>query len=117
MRIVRWIALVSALAVATAFLGWWSVPLLGGLWGLFRSPRSAALEAGSAAAAAWAALLGFTALQGPVWYLAGTLGGIFRLPGPVVLLLTLVYPAVLAGAAAALVAALRAAIGVQRQSA
>lgn len=105
MRILAWVVLTASMTITTIVLGWWSVPVLGGIWGIFRAlPGRAALEAGLAAMLAWAALLVMTALEGPVWYLAGTLGGIFQLPGPLMLLLTIVFPAVLAAAAAALLA-------------
>lgn len=117
MRIALGIAFAAVVAGSTALLGWWSVPLLGGVWGLFRGPPlRAGAEAAVAAALGWALLMAITALQGPVWYLAGTLGGIFQVPGPLVLALALIYPAVLAGAAAALTAALRALVGGRKET-
>lgn len=108
MRGLAWLILTATIAVGTMFVGWWSVPLLAAAWGLLSTRIGrAAVEAALAGVVAWAILLAVTALDGPVWYLAGNLGGVFQLPGPLILLLTVLFPALLAGAAAALFAALR----------
>jgi hypothetical protein len=108
MRVLAWLILTVAIVVGTMFVGWWSVPVLAAGWGVLslRIGR-AVMDAALAASVAWSILLAVTALEGPVWYLAGNLGGIFQLPGPAILLLTVLFPALLAGAAAGLFAALR----------
>jgi hypothetical protein len=109
MRGLAWLILTVSVAVGTMFVGWWSVPLLAAAWGtLSERIARAMIEAAVAGLVAWSILLAVTALEGPVWYLAGNLGGVFQLPGPVILLLTVLFPALLAGAAAGLFAALRA---------
>ena len=55
----------------------------------------------------WVALLVWGSTIGPVGNLADTVGGVMALPGAAVLLITLLFPAVLAGAAGALSAAVR----------
>jgi hypothetical protein len=52
------------------------------------------------AALGWGVLLGWTALHGPIGPLARRAGGIFRLPGWGMVLVTLLFPAALAGLAA-----------------
>jgi len=56
---------------------------------------------------AWVVLLAEPALGGPVGELAGTLSATFGLPGLIVIVFTVIFPALLAGSAAALAAALR----------
>ena len=48
----------------------------------------------------WAALLGWTAWHAPVMPLAQRVGAVFQLPSWGLLALTLLFPALLAGAAA-----------------
>ncbi|MGD2154282.1 MAG: hypothetical protein PVG79_13510 [Gemmatimonadales bacterium] len=107
-RYIAWTVLLVAFVLGTAFLAWWTVPMVAGVWGgvtvQTRKPwRSAAL----AAAIAWAILLAVNATRGPLFELAHLLGGIFGLPGPVVVLLALIFPALLAWSAAGLVSALQ----------
>lgn len=107
-RTVSWAVLFVAFVLGTAFVGWGSVPVVAGAWGIVnahsRKPwRSAAI----AAAAAWASLLLLSATRGPLLALAGLLGGVFGLPGFVVILLALIFPMLLAWSAAGLASALR----------
>lgn len=105
---IRVVLLAAAHAVVTMALGWWAVPVVAAVWGAVSfGPRSAWLASALAAALAWAALLVVTATQGPVGQLAQALGGIFALPGFAVIILTLVFPALLAGSATELAASLR----------
>ncbi len=93
---VSWSLLVVVLAVATVAAAVWGAMNAG--------DRRAWLTAAAAAAVAWALLLVVTAVGGPVFALAGKLGGALGVPGIVVILLTLLLPAALAGSAAGLVA-------------
>ena len=102
-----WLLLVAAFGLATALLGWWTVPVLGALWGLAATGGRLWLGAALAAAAAWAVLLTLTALAGPVGELAVKLGGVMGVPGVFLVLLTLLFPALLAGSAAELAASAR----------
>ena len=89
--------------IATVWLGWWTVPLVGAGWGFSRQGEGfPALTAAVSASLAWVLLLGVTALRGPVGSLADMVGGATGVPGVVLVTAALVYPAILAGAAAAL---------------
>jgi len=117
-RYIAWTVLLVAFVLGTAFLGWWTVPVVAGVWGgatpQSRKPwRSAAL----AAAVAWVLLLAASATRGPLFELVRLLGGIFGLPGLVVVLLALIFPALLAWGAAGLVSALQVALRERTQSA
>jgi hypothetical protein len=112
MRLVVLLVWSALFAVATRLLGWWTVPIVGALaplaaasLGPARAPRQGASVARGAALAAalgWGALLAWAA-GGPQFRAVGALvGGILRASWPVVALLTLLLPAVLAWCAAAL---------------
>jgi hypothetical protein len=96
--------LVAAFAFATR-VGWWTIPLVAALWGVLRPrlPRPA-LSAAAAAGLAWVAWLAFDALRGPgaLGVLATRLGGVMRLPIPVLFLVTILFPALLAWSASVL---------------
>ncbi len=99
--------LAAIMAVGTAVLGWWTVPvtaLVAGTLGLSARPVRTGAAAGLLA---WAALLVWRAAGGPVGALATLLGNVMGLPGPGVLAATLVFPALLGGAAAGVGAGLR----------
>ncbi len=99
--LLAWLTLAVLIAVATAMLGWWTVPVLGGLSGaLMAAERRPVLFAGAAGAAGWAILLAGTALFGSVGVVATKVGAIFGLPGVVFIALALLFPALLAGSAA-----------------
>ena len=106
-RLLQWSALVALMIVATILLGWWTVPILGGVWGAaMAASRRVALTAAAAGATSWAILLVWTAFQGPVGSLAVKVGAIFGLPGLAFLTLPVLFAALLAGAAAGTSAAL-----------
>lgn len=117
-RVVSWAVLFVAFVLGSAFVAWWSVPVVAGVWGAViaytvKPWRSAALTA----AAAWALLLAVSGTRGPLLGLAGLLGAIFGLPGFVIILVALVFPAILAWSAAGLVSALREALRQRAQTA
>jgi hypothetical protein len=100
--------LALVIGAATWWFGWWTVPLVGVAWGAARRGEGyPVLTAGVAASLAWVVLLAVTASHGRVGTLARTLGGILGIPGWAVLAVTLLFPAVLAAAAAALAGALQ----------
>jgi hypothetical protein len=109
MRTLSVLLLAMVLAVATLFVGWWSVPVVAFVWGLAvaRLMRRPAGAAALAAALAWAALLGVDALGGRLAGLGTLFGAIAKLPPGVFFALSLAFPALLAWSAAALGADLR----------
>jgi hypothetical protein len=76
----NFLALVFALSVATAVAGWWTVPLVSGLWTLAAPRRAAVIYAAFAGALAWASLLAWTARAGPVGALDRLLAQAIRPP-------------------------------------
>jgi hypothetical protein len=96
--LVRVALLAAAFFIATRVLGWWGVPLAAGLWGIVSGGDG--LPAAVGAALAWAALLARDAAFGPFGDLASTLGALFHAPPIVLIVLTLVFPMVLAWSAA-----------------
>ena len=115
---ILWFVLLVVFALATAALGWWTVPIVAAAWGLTRpSGSSGWWTAALVASASWAVLLVATAMRGPVVELASVVGGIFELPGFAMIFLSLIFPALLAGSAAELSAVLRTALVRSRQPA
>lgn len=100
--------LVVALAMAalTWLIGWWGVLLAALIVGyVFRREGGGGWRIALAAAVAWGALLLGDAAAGPLDRVVQTLGAVLRVPGVIVVLLTLAFPALLAWSAATLVAA------------
>lgn len=94
--------LAVAMAVGTWWLGWWAVPIIGAAWGVARYGQYSAWTAAVAAGLSWMLVLGLVALRGPVGDLARIVGGALTLPGWVLVLAVVVFPAALAGTAARL---------------
>jgi hypothetical protein len=96
--------LVAAFAVA-APLGWWTVPLVGALWGMLRPafPRPI-LAAALAALAGWVVwlVIGFIVASDALVRIASRAAAIMQLPSPLFLLITLLFPALLGWSSAAL---------------
>lgn len=97
----RALVLTLAFAGATAAAGWWTVPVVAAVW-VRVAPRARAPVRSCMAGAAigWALLLGWAALQGPVDAVARKVGGAVGLPPWGFVLVTLLFAALLAGAAA-----------------
>lgn len=104
---VKLVLLAELFAVATYALGWWTVPIVAVVWAIMSSEAKAARMAAICAAGGWATLLLLDAAKGPVGTMASRLGGVMGVPGFVLLVLTLVFPALLAWSAAALARGLR----------
>ncbi len=108
--------LALAIALATVFLGWWSVPTIGVLWGVVaRRGTHPGFMAAGAATLAWTALLFLVAVQGPMWDLADKVGGILAIPGWLFIFITVAFPAVLAGTAAVVGGEVREVVSWSRQ--
>lgn len=104
---------------AAAVLGWWAIPATAALWGLLRPmARRPALVAAAAAALAWSAWLLVDGLspRGDFSGLATRLAGIFSLPAPVLIALTVLFAALLAGSAAYLGGAISPARGLPQMT-
>ena len=98
-----------AVAVATKLLGWIGVPVVGLVIGLTRAGKKPVLTGAKAGALGWGALLLWGMSRGPVMPLAAILGEVFGgLPSILVIAVTLLFPALLAGAAAGVGSAIRA---------
>lgn len=111
---VKGILLAEGFAVTTFGLGWWSVPLVAAVFALLSASRNRALVAGICAAGGWATLLILDFAKGPVAMMGSKLGGVMHLSPAILYLATLLFPALLAWSAAALMPYLR---SVEKQSA
>lgn len=107
--ILRLFFLAAAFALITAFVDWWAVPILGMVWGLVAARETRPmLTAAASAALGWAVLLVWTGLHGPVGAVATKVGGVMGVPGWLLVVVTLLFPAVLAGGGAGVLAQRRA---------
>ena len=96
------LTLPTVIALTTAALGWWSVPIVGGIWGFLRLSERPVAVAAASGALAWGVLLLIMALTGPITEVADRVAGMFGLPGIALVLITLFLAAALAGSAAGL---------------
>jgi hypothetical protein len=106
-KVIRYVLLAEAFAVATYAVGWWSVPIVGAGWALLTGERHAARNSALCAAAGWGTLLLLDAIRGPVATMAEQLGIVFKIPGVGLIALTLLFAALLAWSAAELFSRLR----------
>lgn len=98
----------AAIAALTWVIGWVGVLLAALIVGfVFYREGGGGWRIALAAALAWTALLLADAASGPFGALSAMLGGVLRLPGAVLVLLTLAFPAALAWSAATVVAEVR----------
>ena len=101
--------LVAALAMAglTWTLGWWGVVVGAAVLGyVYREEHGRAWRVALAALEGWALLMVFDIVSGPLGRVASTLQGVMSIPSPLLLLVTLLFPALLAWSAAAVVSEL-----------
>ena len=110
------LAVAATMAALTWLLGWWGVLLAAALVGVVHyRVGGGGWRVALAGAAAWAALLVADAAAGPFGTVARTLGGVLRVPGPALVLLTLAFPALLAWSAATLAAGARQLVAARRR--
>ncbi len=97
---------VAAMAAGTWFIGWWTVPVIAAVWAVAdRTDRALPLRAAVAGLTAWALLLAVQLPGGSLERLAGAVGAAIGVGALPLVVLTLVYPALLAASAAGLVRA------------
>lgn len=107
-NVVKFLLLSEAFAVMTFGLGWWTVPIVAGLWGIFGSPaRRRAGFAAVCAAFGWGCLLAIHATRGSLMTVAGPIAEVMTIPPIALFVVTLLFPALLAWSAATLSPALR----------
>ena len=102
-RIIRYVLLAEGFAVATFGIGWWTVPIIAAAWSLFSRDTHRARYVALAAAGGWTTLLVLDAVRGPINVMADQLGAVMSLPPFVLYFVTLLFPALMAWAAATLV--------------
>ncbi len=103
------VVLAVALFVAAEFvIGWWALPVVGLLLGLIGARRTGVVAmVGGAALTAWALLFAWTALEGNLGNFMHALAASMKLEPALLLSVTAILPALLAGTAARVGAGLR----------
>jgi hypothetical protein len=97
----------AAMAALTWVVGWWGVLIAAAIVGfVLRAEGGGGWRIAAAAALAWAALLVADAVSGPLRVVGARLGGVMGVPSPVLVVVTLLFPALLAWSAATVVATL-----------
>ena len=97
------IVLALSMAGLTWLLGWWGVAVVAVIAGvMYRHENGRRWRVALGATEGWALLLVLDALGGPLGRVTTTLGGAMSIPGPALLLVTLLYPALLGWSGAAL---------------
>ena len=99
----RTLGIAVVIAACTWFGEWWCVPLVGAAYALFRRSSAAPIEAGLGAMLAWAVLFLLNAGQPAFPVLLTRLGGVFPMPGAIVLVIAVLFASLLAWSAARLV--------------
>jgi hypothetical protein len=95
----------AAMAALTWLLGWWGVLVTALVIGfVFRAEGGGGWRIAVAAALAWAGLLAIDAATGPIALVGQRLGGVLRVPAVVLMLVTVLFPALLAWSAATVAA-------------
>ena len=96
--------LVIAMSAATWICGWWGVGVAALLAAFFlHRVRGIAWKLALAAAESWAIFLVADALSGPLARVSTTLGAVLKIPGPALIVVTILFPALIAWSAAMLV--------------
>jgi hypothetical protein len=107
MHPMRYLILTAMMAAGTVTVGWWAIPVVAALWCvLTRNARQHHAAVALSAALSWGVLLGVMAIRGPIDRVAEVLGGIIPVGAIGIFAVTLLFPALLAGAASMVTAAL-----------
>jgi hypothetical protein len=97
------LVVVIAMAGATWIVGWWGVVLVALVAGfLYRAQDGRALLVALCASESWVIFFLIDAAAGPLGRVATTVAALVKLPTVILLVTTLLFPAVLAWSAAAL---------------
>lgn len=108
-RVLWFVGLVAAIAAGTWVVGWWTVPVVGAIWGYVRRDDAAGpLAAGLAAMVAWGLLIAIAASGAPKGSVMDAVGAAMRVGPGALVALSVAFPALLASSAAALVRAVSA---------
>ena len=98
--------LAAVIAFCTWFSAWWCVPVIAAAWALVRRTALAPIEAGLGALLGWTVLLLVNVGAPAFAVLLNRLGGVFPVPGAIVLLIALLFAGLLAWSAGRLVVGL-----------
>jgi hypothetical protein len=95
------LVVVVVMAALTWVLGWWAVPLVAVVAGaVLRRRRGISWLIALASAGAWGAIVLVDSAHGRLPVLAATLGGLLKVPGALLLAVSLLFAALLAWSAA-----------------
>jgi hypothetical protein len=95
------------IAVGTWLVGWWCIPVLAVAHALIRRSSAAPIEAAIGAMIAWAALFLLNAGKPAFSVLLTRLGGVFPMPGAIVLAIAVLFAGILAWSAGRLTIGVR----------
>jgi hypothetical protein len=115
--VLNMIAFIALIAACTAFVGWWTVPLVSAAWTYAAPRRAGVLYAALAGAFAWGVLLIIMSQQGAITPVDTLLSQVLGVPPRSLLALTLAYAALLAGSAALVTQAVKPPQRLKRSSA
>lgn len=105
-RLAMWLLALAGMIAGTWFVAWWMVPVVAAAWALAdRGDAAVPLKAALAGLMAWGLLLLAQLPGGGVERLADALGQAIGVGAMPLVVLTLAFPALLAGSAAAIVRA------------
>jgi hypothetical protein len=103
-RAVWFVALLLALTLGTYAFDWMAVPVIAAAFAWIRREDAAVpLLASLAGAASWMALLGMQSMTGSVSEVAQVVGAAMRVGAAPLFVLTIAFPALLAGSAAGVI--------------
>lgn len=101
------VAFILALAVATALVAWWVVPVVAFVWTIAAPRRGGVLYAAAAGGISWVAILLVVSRSGSVGAVDRLFASLMGMPSHTILALTVVYGALLSASAALLAQAIR----------
>ena len=99
MKAIRLLGIAAVVALCTWIVGWWCVPVIGAGHALIRRSGAAPVEAAVGAMIAWGLLFLSSAGKPAFSVLLDRLGGVFPLPGAIVLVIAVLFAGLLAWSA------------------